>query len=310
MNILITGGAGFIGSHLSEHLVAKGHKVTVVDSLLSGYKSNLCSIMEELDFYEEKIEYFDFKKLKKIDSVVHLASQVSVPVSVNSFGASSSQNLLGTIKIIDFCRNSFTPLVFASSSAVYGDLEIGDDNNSSVNLLSPYAADKYAMELYAKLAYQLYNLSSIGLRFYNVYGPRQDPTNSYSGVISIFINRLLSGQDITINGGFQTRDFIYVQDIITAIDKAISITKDQIICEQVNILTGKSVTINYIADFLIQATGSKSPKIFKELPEGDPKQSKGTIKKMEQLLGINSNDMVKLESGLNETIDFFKKQQN
>ena len=191
MEILVTGGAGFIGSHLCEHLVEEGHQITVVDDLSSGDKSNLCSIIDVIDFYEGKIEVFDFSKLSNIDAVVHLAAQVSVPVSIDDFGRSSSSNLLGTIKVIDFCSSSQLPLVYASSSALYGNLELGDDSSSTVDLLSPYGADKYVMEIYAKVAYKLYKLSSIGLRFYNVYGPRQDPSNAYSGVISIFSDQLL-----------------------------------------------------------------------------------------------------------------------
>jgi UDP-glucose 4-epimerase len=128
-----------------------------------------------------------------------LAAQASVPISVAKFGSSSSSNMLGTIKVIDYCRVNQIPLVYASSSAIYGNLELGDDQNSRVDLVSPYATDKYAMELYAKTAYKLYQLSSIGLRFFNVYGPRQDSTSSYSGVISTFVDRLLRRKSITIN---------------------------------------------------------------------------------------------------------------
>ena len=183
MNILVTGGAGFIGSHLCEYLVKQGHNITVVDDLSTGYKSNLSYVLDIIDFHEEKIEFFDFAKLSKIDSVVHLAAQVSVPVSIDDFGVSSTSNLSGTIKVIDFCKRKQLPFVYASSSAVYGNLDFGDDSGSLVNLLSPYAADKYVMELYAKVAHQLYQLSSIGLRFFNVYGPLQDPSSAYSGVI-------------------------------------------------------------------------------------------------------------------------------
>lgn len=306
MYILVTGGAGFIGSHLCEHLVGEGHQIAVVDDLSSGDKSNLCSIIDVIDFYEGKIEVFDFSKLSNIDAVVHLAAQVSVPVSIDDFGRSSSSNLLGTIKVIDFCSSYQLPLVYASSSALYGNLELGDDSSSTVDLLSPYAADKYVMEIYAKVAYKLYRLSSIGLRFYNVYGPRQDPSSAYSGVISIFSDRLLRGKSITINGGFQSRDFIYVEDIVKAIDKAVVTANTGVICEQINILTGRSISVDCIADMLINTVGAQVQKIYRELPAGDPKRSKGTTAKMQQLLDIDLDGMVPIDVGLLSTVNFLQ----
>jgi UDP-glucose 4-epimerase len=196
--------------------------------------------------------------------------------------------------------------VYAFSSALYGNLELGDDSSSTVDLLSPYAADKYVMEIYAKVACKLYKLSSIGLRFYNVYGPRQDPSNAYSGVISIFSDQLLREKSITINGGFQSRDFIYVQDIVKAIDKAVATANKGVICEQINILTGRSISVDSIADMLINAAGAKVQKIYRELPAGDPERSKGTNEKIQQLLDIDLNEMVPIDVGLLSTINFLK----
>ena len=303
MNILITGGAGFIGSHLCESLVAARHKVTVIDDLSSGYKSNLCSVIDSIKFYKEKVELFDFTKLSKIDSVVHLAAQTSVPISIKNFNNSSSSNLLGAINIIDFCKSNQIPLVYASSAAIYGDLELGDDTNSKVDLLSPYAADKYAMELYAKVAHQLYKLSSIGLRFYNVYGPRQDPTSAYSGVISIFCDKLLRGENLTINGGYQTRDFIFVEDVVSVILQSVTIANNQAICEQINTLTGKSISVDSVADLLIKAVDVKVKKIFEDLPAGDPKRSNGTSAKIQTILKINLDEMTPIDKGLLITVN-------
>ena len=308
MNILVTGGSGFIGSNLSDYLVNRGHKVTVVDDLSTGYISNLSSVIDGISFYEEKIELFDFDKLPKIDVLVHLAAQASVPISVAKFGSSSSSNMLGTIKVIDYCRVNQIPLVYASSSAIYGNLELGDDQNSRFDLLSPYATDKYAMELYAKTAYKLYQLSSIGLRFLNVYGPRQDPTSAYSGVISIFADRLLRRESITINGGYQTRDFIYVKDVVGIIFKSIVIVSNTALCEQINVLTGQSVTVDELANMLIKKIGVDVNKKYQELPVGDPEQSNGTTKKMVSQLKADLSDMVPIDSGLSETINFMRGQ--
>jgi UDP-glucose 4-epimerase len=308
MNILVTGGSGFIGSNLSDYLVNRGHTVTVVDDLSTGYISNLSSVIDGISFYEEKIEFFDFDKLPKIDVLVHLAAQPSVSISVAKFGSSSSSNMLGTIKVIDYCRVNQVPLVYASSSAVYGNLELGDDRNSRVDLLTPYATDKYAMELYAKTAYKLYQLSSIGLRFFNVYGPRQDPNNPYSGVISTFVDRLLRRESITINGGYQTRDFIYVKDVVDIIFKSIVVASNTTLCEQINVLTGQSVTIDELANMLIKKIGVDVDKKYQGLPLGDPEQSNGTTKKMVGLLKADLSDMAPIDSGLSETVNFMRGQ--
>ena len=306
MNILVTGGSGFIGSNLSDYLVNRGHSVTVVDDLSTGYISNLSSVIDGISFYDEKIELFDFDKLSKIDVLVHMAAQPSVPISVAKFGSSSSSNMIGTIKVIDYCRINRVPLVYASSSAVYGNLELGDDQNSRIDLLTPYATDKYVMEVYAKTAYKLYQLSSIGLRFFNVYGPRQDPTSSYSGVISKFVDRLLRKESITINGGYQTRDFIYVKDVVDIIFKSILVVSNTTLCEQTNVLTGQSVTIDELANMLIKKIGVDVDKKYQELPLGDPKQSNGTIKKMADLLKVDLSDMTPIDSGLSKTVNFMR----
>lgn len=307
MNILITGGAGFIGSHLCELLVSLDHDVTVLDDLSSGNINNLSSCIDSIKFKNIKIENFNFDELKDIDSVVHLAAQTSVPLSIKNFKKSSSSNLLGTIKVIDFCVSNNISLIYASSAAVYGNLNEGNDNIGKVDLLSPYAADKFAMECYGNVAYKLYGLSNIGLRFFNVYGPRQDPTNAYSGVISIFCDRLLKNKDITIYGGYQTRDFIFVKDVVNVIYQSILKASNEILCDQINTLTGKSITIDTIADILIKATKADVNKIYDDLPDGDPSHSNGTSIKIKNLLNININDMSTIEYGLSATLESMKK---
>jgi UDP-glucose 4-epimerase len=306
MKLLITGGAGFIGSNLCDLLVKKDCDIVVVDDLSTGHQSNLSSIINKIEFYEEKIEYFDFDKVFGIDAVVHLAAQPSVPLSVANFCNSSSSNMLGSINTIDFCKSKHIPLIYASSSAIYGNLLLGDDESNKIDLLSPYAADKYAMELYAKVANKLYQLSSVGLRFFNVYGPRQDPNSPYSGVISIFADRVLEGREIVINGGHQTRDFVYVKDVVDTIFKAVIIANKKEVCEVSNVLTGKSIPINHIANQVMDVVGKKINKIYKELPFGDPEQSDGTVKKMVKLFSIQLEKFTTLEKGLKETVEYIE----
>ena len=309
MKILITGGAGFIGSNLCDYLLLKKHKIVIVDDLSTGHKSNLSSIFDKIEFYKEKIEWFDFDKVSDIDAIVHLAAQPSVPLSITNFADSSSSNLLGTINVIDYCRVRKIPFIYASSSAVYGNLPLGDDESKKIDLLSPYATDKYAMELYANTAYKLYQLSSIGLRFFNVYGPRQDPNSPYSGVISIFADRILEGREITINGGHQTRDFVYVKDVVNTIYQAITLVSKSVICEVSNVLTGESVTIDHLSNQMMDIVGVDVNKTYQDISMGDPEQSDGTVEKMARLFSIETSRFLELREGLQETIQYIKSDK-
>ena len=307
MNILLTGGAGFIGSHVCELLIKNKHKVTIIDDLSSGSIDNLsCINNDNYKFYNSKLEEFDFNNINKMDGVIHLAAQASVPFSISNFYNSSKTNLLSSIKIIDYCSNNNIPLVYASSSAVYGSLSYGNDLSMDIDLISPYAADKYSLEVYTKMAHNVYGLSNIGLRFFNVYGPRQDPSNPYSGVISIFIDRLLAKKNIRINGGKQTRDFIYVSDIAYSIYQALITCKEKKINSTINILTGKSISINELADILIKNLSPGSKKEFHEYIEGDPLKSEGNLNKLTDDLEIDASKFVQLEEGLKNTIESYE----
>ena len=308
MKILVTGGAGFIGSHVCEKILANGHEVVVLDDLSSGTFVNLSAIENQIVFLESQVENFNFEVLENIDCVIHLAAQASVPLSISDFYKSSETNILSSLKIIDFCIKNNVPLVYASSSAVYGNLPLGNDEKSNTDLISPYAADKFALELYAKVSSITSGLRSIGLRFFNVYGPRQDPSSPYSGVISIFVQKSLYNQAITINGGEQTRDFIYVGDIADVIFKAVNLSLDKNVSDCVNVLTGTSISINYLADSIIEIINSRSNKVYKTLPLGDPMESNGTVNKMSRLFDISTSNFVPLNRGLKLTIDAMRSQ--
>lgn len=301
---LVTGGCGFIGSHLAESLSSDGHSVRVIDDLSTGQVLNLAEADVLNTLIQARVEDVDLSKLGQFNCVFHLAAQASVPVSVKNFYESSSTNILSTLKVIDYCKATSTPLIYASSSAIYGNLPIGDET-LGVDLLNPYSADKLVSEIYCDIAYKLYNLPSFGLRFFNVYGPRQDPKNPYSGVIPIFTDQILKGLPINIYGGYQTRDFIYVKDVVRGIRRAYEYLQKNPVSTVTNLLSGNSISIDELANILIHLTGNNVEKIYQELLAGDTVYSMGKTDRMRELL--NLNDFVSLEDGLSEFLLWIKK---
>lgn len=302
---LVTGGCGFIGSHLVERLDADNCSTIVIDDLSSGYKENLASCSRRVQCHASKVEECDFDGLGPIDGVFHLAAQASVPYSIDHFYESTSTNLRSTVKVIDYCCRNRVPLVYASSSAVYGNLPLGAEQ-SGVDLLSPYATDKLVSEIYCSMAHKLYSLRSYGLRFFNVYGPRQDPKNPYSGVISIFVNRMLKNQPIYINGGYQTRDFIYVKDVVEGLLQANRYLQANDVSTYSNLLTGTSVSIDDLSTRLSEILNVIPERIYRELPLGDPEISMGTTERMADQLGVDA--LTPLSSGLRNTVDWMRGQ--
>ena len=301
---LITGGAGFIGSHLVDLLLNMQYQVIVVDDLSFGKLENLPS--ENIIFINKPAQQLNLLEIEGIDGIFHLAAQASVPLSIENFYESSKNNLESSLKVLDIARQLSIPLVYATSSAVYGNLPLGSDEIAIFDLQSPYALDKLVLEQYASIAYKIYGVSSIGLRFFNVYGPRQDPSNPYSGVISIFANRMLTQQTITVNGGHQTRDFIYVGDIVNTLYKSMVLASEKKCCESINVGTGVSMSINALVEVLSELIQA-NPKIdYQDLPFGDPEKSEGTYAKLEKILNIKLNELLSLKDGLEKTINYFK----
>lgn len=304
---LVTGGAGFIGSNLIDDLIKKGQKVTCVDDFSSGSIKNLKK-NHLLKIINNKVQDTNLIDLgENFKGVFHLAAQASAPKSVKYMFDSSSNNLLSSFKIWEYCREKKIPVVYASSSAVYGDLPFGDDQLNEHNLLSPYSMDKLSIENYAKVFWHLYKIPSIGLRFFNVYGPRQNPSNPYSGVISIFLDRLLSGKDIIVNGGFQTRDFIYVKDVTKVLIHSMNKSNNEKNCDVFNVGTGHSITIDNLVSILSDLLKLK-PKIIKnELLEGDPRQSNCITTKLRRNMGIKVEDFLPLNKGLELSLEYIKR---
>ncbi|MBL51618.1 MAG: hypothetical protein CMG57_06635 [Candidatus Marinimicrobia bacterium] len=309
MRILLTGGAGFIGSNLTDFLVNKGNTVIVIDDLSSGKLENLSIHLEnrDIDFIESRVEDVDLNAFRDIDGVIHLAAQASVPLSVSDFRNSSSTNLLSSLNIINYCVINKLPLVYASSSAVYGDLEKGNDQSKEVDLLTPYSVDKLVLELYSEVFFKIKDLSSVGLRFFNVYGPRQDPSSPYSGVISIFIDRLLNDKKIQINGGNQTRDFIFIDDVVKCIYDSLILCRDKLVNKRLNILTGIETSVEELADKIASYLNVVPQKEYLSLPPGDPLKSNGSTQEMNRVLGKDPKQFFNLTDGLEKTINYIKE---
>lgn len=226
MRILVTGGAGFIGSHLVERLLAQGDRVRVLDNLSTGKRANLPR-HKRLEFIEDDVRELAACEAAAAgsDAVFHLAAVASVQASIDDPISTHAANFLGTLNLLEAARRrGVARFVFASSAAVYGDAEmLPVSEESRVRPLSPYAADKLSGEQYLQFYARRHGLAATAFRFFNVYGPRQDPASPYSGVISIFAERIRRGSPVTLYGdGRQTRDFVYVEDLVQVLLAALS----------------------------------------------------------------------------------------
>jgi len=292
---LVTGGAGFIGSHLVERLCKEKHNVIVIDNLSNGKKENL---PDEVIFYQDDINNAVLinQLISQVDVCFHLAAIVSVQKCQAHWVESHQTNLTGTIVILNAARKHKTPIIYASSSAVYGDNPNLPLKETEVPMpLSSYAADKYGCELHAKIASELFGVPTIGLRFFNVYGPRQDPNSPYSGVISIFMKEVTENLPLTFYGdGTQSRDFIYVDDIIEGM--ILALNKCDTSAKILNLCTGKKTTLLELHQ-IIEVIKQESIKIdFEPKRLGDIKYSYGSTLNAEKALNFKAK--ITLEAGM------------
>jgi len=300
MRVLVTGGAGFIGSHSVDAILAHGAHVTVFDSFITGKRENLPQ-HANLQVVEGDIrdQAAVDKVLQGITHVLHLAAQVSVPASVIDPLGSSQNNIDGFLNVLDGARRAGVKrFVYASSAAVYGAPEQVPLNESSpVMPLSPYGLEKYINDQYAALFRSLYNLSSLGMRYFNAYGPRQDPKSPYAGVISRFAAALANDENMRVFGdGGQTRDYIFVKDVAQLNLRAL-LSDGVGVC---NIGTGYSVTLLELIATLAECAGREA-KIRHEAPaQGDIRHSSVTPERMHQLLSPPA--MTSLSEGLRQLL--------
>jgi len=306
--VLVTGGSGFIGSHLVNALVAAGCDVTVLDNLATGHRKNLHTVKNRIAFIAGDICDADRVNdaARDCEVIFHQAAVVSVPLTVSDPVGSARVNELGTLHVLEAARkNKCRRVVMASSCAVYGDdPRLPKQEKMAPKPMSPYAVQKLTGEYYAGLYYQLYGLETVSLRYFNVFGPRQDPTSAYSGVISIFMTQAAKGQGPIIYGdGLQGRDFIYVKDVVAANLKAAG-------CEKAagrifNIGTGRAVRIGALWEMIRKMAGVDAIPTHEPPRAGDIRESVADIDHANTTLGF-SPDWA-FEDGLARTYEWYQQ---
>jgi UDP-glucose 4-epimerase len=304
---LVTGGAGFIGSHLVEALVASGCRVTVLDDLSSGNEANLKSVAGCIRFVRGDVRDRDVLDTGVFgcEAVFHLAAVVSVPKTTEDPIGSAAVNETGTLNVLETARRAnVRRMVFASSSAVYGDdPALPKHEGMAPKPLSPYAVQKLASEYYLQVYNDLFGIETVSLRFFNVFGPRQDPSSPYSGVISIFMRKALNGSQPMIYGdGLQTRDFVFVGDVVQAL--IASAMSSPAAGKVFNVGTGQSVTINGLWDMIANLSGSEAKPLHAPPRPGDVLHSLSAIESARADLGFAPR--VNLEKGLEITMEWYR----
>jgi UDP-glucose 4-epimerase len=306
MKVLVTGGAGFIGSHIVDQLLAIGHQVAVIDNMSSGKETNLNpkAAFYRMDMENKKIQ--EVFQREKPDVIIHQAAQTVVQTSVQEPVYDAHMNILGTINLLEAARlHGVKKFIYASSAAVYGDPQyVPIDERHSIGPLSGYGISKYTPEQYLRIYQQMYGLEFTILRYANVYGIRQDPRGE-GGVISIFIDKALGQTPFTIFGdGEQTRDYIYVEDVARANISALHAGDSEVF----NIGTGVHTTLNQLVKKLQEISGQSLETIYENERLGDIKHSYFTVNKAKN--GLHWTPVVSLDDGLRKTYQYYSLQNS
>jgi nucleoside-diphosphate-sugar epimerase len=299
---LVTGGAGFIGSHLAEALVGQGEHVRVVDSLVTGNRRNLAHL-PDVDFIEGDLADLDVARraVEGVDFVLHQAAIPSVPRSVQDPMTSHRANVEASLNLLIAARDAGVKrLVYAGSSSAYGNTPTLPKVETMPSApLSPYALQKFVAEEYCRLFTRLYGLETVTIRYFNVFGPRQDPSSPYSGVISLFIRALCDGRQPTIYGdGEQTRDFTYVTNVVDGVLRACHAPDAS--GEVINVATGWRISLNQLFLAVRELTGGTVEPLYAAARPGDVRDSQADIQKAHRLLGYEPT--VSFDAGLAQTV--------
>lgn len=310
MNILVTGGGGFIGSHLVEQLLEHGHGITVLDNFSTGKRANLPETHPRL-----RIVAGDVRDAEQVagaasgqDAIVHLAAVASVQASVEQPLETHQVNLVGTLNLLEAARKQdIAKFVYASSAAVYGNtrqLPVAEEDPLSP--LTPYAADKLAGEYYLDFYRRQFALETTILRFFNIFGPRQDPSSPYSGVISIFMQRAIAGQPLTVFGdGEQSRDFVYVADLVRLLTEAVE--RAEGVPVAMNVGSNRQTTLNQLLDAIRRFSGKTLEVSYSDPRPGDIRHSRARNDRVREIMGYREHYSV--DEGLNLTYDWYLRNQ-
>jgi UDP-glucose 4-epimerase len=309
---LVTGGAGFIGSHLCEELVRRGHRVRVVDSLITGKRRNIDSIgggTSAMEFIEGDLAEPGVaeRAVAEMDYVLHQAAIPSVPRSVKDPITSNRANITSVLNVLVAARDAGVKrLVYAGSSSAYGNTPtLPKHERMPTDPLSPYALQKLVGEQYCRLFTTLYGFETVAIRYFNVFGPRQDPGSPYSGVISLFATALLDGRQPVIYGdGEQTRDFTYVANVVDGVLRASE--APNVAGEVMNVATGGRISLNDLLKTMNRILGTSLRAVYKSPRAGDVRDSQADIAKAKTLLGYVPS--VDLEEGLRRTLDWCRSE--
>lgn len=305
---LITGGAGFIGSNIAEVLVKNGHRVRILDNFYTGKKENLASISNDVELIEGDLRDIDtvIKAMSGISYVFHYGAIASVQISIADPIGSNATNIGGTLNVLTAARKSgVLKVVLASSSSVYGDDPRLPKNEEMKPVpLSPYALHKLAGEVYGRQFSTLFGLSTVSLRFFNVYGPKQDPQGLYSAVIPKFLTLAMADEAPIIYGdGNQTRDFIHIDDVVRA--NLLSLDATDLSGAQINIASGKGLSLNEFVTTLSEVLGKTIHPIFKNARPGDIMHSVADISLADKVMGFHPE--VEFRRGLESYAKWYDK---
>ena len=307
--VMVTGGAGFIGSNISRELLSRGCRVVVFDNFSTGRESNLRDISDKIDIIRGDLrEPADLEKaVRGIDYIFHQAALPSVPRSIRNPLASNESNVTGTLNLLIAARDSGVKrVVYASSSSVYGDTEVLPKvETMKPNPLSPYAFTKLAGEYYCSIFYKIYKLETVCLRYFNVFGPYQDPESQYAAVVPKFIKKLQNNEAPMIYGdGEQSRDFTFIKNVVDA--NLLAMHAPDAPGNIFNVACGKRVTVNYLAKKMAEIMGKDIEPDHTDRRQGDVRHSLADISKANKIIGYNPS--FTLEEGLEQTIEWYETE--
>jgi UDP-glucose 4-epimerase len=305
---LVTGGAGFIGSHIAEELINRGDQVRILDNLSTGFRANIEALGSDVEFVEGDVTDTDTvaRVMKGIDCVFHQAALASVPRSVERPLDTNHACVTGTLNVLDQARRAgVRRVVYAASSSAYGDQPFSSKREVDLpSPVSPYAVAKLAGEYYCHAFFRTYGLETICIRYFNVFGPRQDPDSPYSAVIPLFISALVSGRQPTVFGdGHQTRDFTYVKNVVHG--NLLAADAKTGIGRTFNVANGKSISLLHLLSLLNDLLGTSIEPRFEKPRKGDVRDSLADITQAQEHLGYAP--IVEFEDGLRRSVKYYKQ---